>query len=50
MEIFVLKTLVVGKLGLFSGIWNDALMHCEGLNGQGKHSNNEVIICYDKQH
>ena len=33
MEIFVLKPLVVGKLRLFSGMWNYALMHCEGLKG-----------------
>ena len=33
MEIFVLKPLVVGKLGLFSGIQNDALMHRESLKG-----------------
>ena len=24
------KPLVIGKLGLFSGIYNDVLMHCEG--------------------
>ena len=33
MEIFVLKPLVVGKLGLFSEIYDDALMHREGLKG-----------------
>ena len=33
MEIFVLKPLVVGELGLFSGMRNDALMHREGLKG-----------------
>ena len=33
MEIFVLKPLVVGKLNLFSGMENDALMHREGLKG-----------------
>ena len=33
MEIFILKPLVVGKLFLFPGIQNDALMHCEGLKG-----------------
>ena len=33
MEIFVLKPLVIGKLGLFSGMRNDALMHCEDLKG-----------------
>ena len=33
MEIFVLKPIVVEKLSLFSGMLNDALMHCEGLKG-----------------
>ena len=33
MEISILKPLVVGELGLFSGMWNDALMHREGLKG-----------------
>ena len=33
MEIFILKPLVVGKLSLFSGMENDALMHREGLKG-----------------
>ena len=33
MEIFILKLLVVGKLNLFTGIQNDALMHREGLKG-----------------
>ena len=33
MEISFLKRLVIGKLSLFSGIWNDALMHREGLKG-----------------
>ena len=33
MEIFILKPLVVGKLSLFSGMQNDALMHREGLKG-----------------
>ena len=33
MEIFVLKPFVVGKLGLFSVMQNDALMHREGLKG-----------------
>ena len=31
MEILVLKPLVAGKLSLFSGMKNDALMHREGL-------------------
>ena len=31
MEIFVLEPLVVGKLSLFSGMYDDALMHREGL-------------------
>ena len=31
MEIFILKPLVIGKLSLFSGMENDALMHREGL-------------------
>ena len=33
MEIFIQKPLVVGKLSLFLGMWNDALMHREGLKG-----------------
>ena len=33
MEIFILKLLVLGKLGLFSGMWNDALMHREDSKG-----------------
>ena len=33
MEVFVLKPLAVGKLNLFSGILNDALMHHVGLKG-----------------
>ena len=33
MEIFGLKPLVVGKLSLFSGMQNDALMQREGLKG-----------------
>ena len=33
MEIFILKPLVIGKIGLFSGISNDALMHREDLKG-----------------
>ena len=33
MEIFNEKPLVVRKLISFSGMQNDALMHCEGLNG-----------------
>ena len=33
MEIFFLKPLVVGKISLFSGMYNDALMHREGLKG-----------------
>ena len=31
MEILVLKPLVVGKLSVFSGMYNDALMHREDL-------------------
>ena len=31
MEIFILEPLVVEKLGLFSGMSKDALMHREGL-------------------
>ena len=34
MEILVQKPLVVGKLGMFSGMWNDALMHRGGLKGK----------------
>ena len=33
MAIFILKPLVLGNLSLFSGMWNDALMHREGLKG-----------------
>ena len=33
MEIFILKPLDVGKLLLFSGMYNDALMHRESLKG-----------------
>ena len=33
MEIFILKPLVIGKLSLFSGMWNDAFVHREGLKG-----------------
>ena len=33
MDIFILKSLVVEKLSEFSGMWNDALMHREGLRG-----------------
>ena len=32
-DIFILKPLVFGKISLFSGMSNDALMHREGLNG-----------------
>ena len=33
MGIIIIKPLVVGELSLFSGIYNDALMHREGLKG-----------------
>ena len=33
MEIFIQNPLVVGKLSVFSGMWNDALMHREGVKG-----------------
>ena len=33
MEIFVLKPLFLGKLSMFSGMSNDALMHRGGLKG-----------------
>ena len=33
IEIFIKKPLVVGKLSLFSGMQNDAIMHREGLKG-----------------
>ena len=33
MEVFIVKSLVLGKLSLFSGMWDDALMHREGLEG-----------------
>ena len=39
MEISILKPLVVGKLSLFLGMYNDALMHREGLKGKWKDSN-----------
>ena len=34
MEIFLSNPLVVGKLSMISGTYNDALMHREGLKGQ----------------
>ena len=34
MEIFILRPPVVGKLSLFSGMYNDALMHREDLKGK----------------
>ena len=37
MEIFIQKPLVVGKLSLFSGMQNDALMHREGLKDERDH-------------
>ena len=33
MEIFVLKPFVIGKLGLFSMMQKDALVHRESLKG-----------------
>ena len=33
MEIIIIKPLVVGKLSLFTGMLNDALMHREDLKG-----------------
>ena len=33
MEIFVLRTFVVGKLSLLLGMLNDVLMHSEDLKG-----------------
>ena len=33
MGIFIQKPLVVGKLGVFSGMYTDALMHREDLKG-----------------
>ena len=33
MEIFFLKPFIVEKLGLFSGMYNDALMHREDSKG-----------------
>ena len=33
MEILIVKPLVVGKLSLFLGMKNDALVHREGLKG-----------------
>ena len=33
MEILIPTLLVVRKLSLFSGMWNDALLHREGLEG-----------------
>ena len=42
MEISVLKPLVVGKLSLFSEMWNEALLHCEGLKGYGYDMNMSI--------
>ena len=36
MKISIIKPLVVGKSSLFSGMKNDALMHCEGFKGLNK--------------
>ena len=33
MEIIIIKPLAVGKLNVFSGMLNDALMHREGSKG-----------------
>ena len=33
MKIFVLKPFIIEKLSVFSGMYNDALLHREGLNG-----------------
>ena len=44
MGIFVLKPLVVRKLGLFSGMENDALMHREGLKGNHSSSKSAAVI------
>ena len=33
MEIFIKKRLVVEKLSMFTGMWNDASMHRESLKG-----------------
>ena len=33
IDFFVLKSFVIGKLSLFSGMQNDALMHREALKG-----------------
>ena len=38
MKMFVLKPFVVGKLSLFLGMYNDALMHLEGLKGLADNS------------
>ena len=38
MEIFILKPLVIGKLSLFSVMWNDALIHRESLKNIQYHN------------
>ena len=43
MKIFVLKPLVVGKLNLFSGMKNDALMHRGGLKGEPSNAENILV-------
>ena len=48
MEIFVLKSLVIGKLSLFSGMWNDALLHREGLKSEDvTHHQNQISLRYE---
>ena len=46
MEILVLKPFVVENLSLFSGMLNDALMHCEGLEGYvlGKNASHFIFL------
>ena len=43
MVIFLLKPLVVGKTIVFSGMWNDALMHRDGLKGWINQQENTII-------
>ena len=38
MEILILKPQVVHKLSVFAGMWNDVLLHREGLMGWNGHS------------
>ena len=46
MDIFVLTPLVVGKISLYSGMSNDALMHREGLEGYTT-TLYHIVLAYD---